>query len=143
MDIPGQEIQNFVLVTHGLVMRIFCLCYVRWTNLEFEQVWNPANCEIWVLEKTSSGRYCLKGRYENKSWVPIKFGVDQAQPLFEHMKEPQTFRLMVPGSDEELEDDALRDLRKARLSEAAEQMQRSNPKLHSNKAQDSKRQLRD
>ena len=31
-------------------MRIFCMCYLRWTTNEFEQVWNPSNCEIWVLE---------------------------------------------------------------------------------------------
>lgn len=30
--------QNYVLVTHGLLMRIFCMCYLRWTVTEFEQV---------------------------------------------------------------------------------------------------------
>ncbi len=29
---------NLVLVTHGLLMRIFCMCYFRWTPSEFEQV---------------------------------------------------------------------------------------------------------
>ena len=31
-------VQNYVLVTHGLLMRIFCMCYFRWTVSEFEQV---------------------------------------------------------------------------------------------------------
>ena len=43
--------QNYVLVTHGLLMRIFCMCYLRWTVKEFEGVWNPSNCEIWVLQR--------------------------------------------------------------------------------------------
>ena len=30
--------ENYVLVTHGLLMRIFCMCYLRWTVTEFEQV---------------------------------------------------------------------------------------------------------
>ena len=29
--------ENYVLVTHGLLMRIFCMCYLRWTVTEFEQ----------------------------------------------------------------------------------------------------------
>ena len=35
--IRGQRVENFVLVTHGLLMRIFCMCYFRWTVAEFEQ----------------------------------------------------------------------------------------------------------
>ena len=30
--------RNYVLVTHGLLMRIFCMCYLRWTVAEFEEV---------------------------------------------------------------------------------------------------------
>ena len=30
---------------------------------EFEQVWNPANCEIWVLEYMPGSTYQLKGRW--------------------------------------------------------------------------------
>ena len=33
-----QTASNYVLVTHGLLMRIFCMCYLRWTVTEFEQV---------------------------------------------------------------------------------------------------------
>ena len=35
---PGPA-DNFVLVTHGLLMRIFCMCYLRWTVTQFEQAW--------------------------------------------------------------------------------------------------------
>lgn len=46
-----KPVQNYVLVTHGLLMRIFCMCYFRWTVTEFEEVWNPSNGDIWVLQK--------------------------------------------------------------------------------------------
>lgn len=43
--VPGERgtksssgpVQNYILVTHGLLMRIFCMCYLRWTVSEFEQ----------------------------------------------------------------------------------------------------------
>eukprot|EP00415_Alexandrium_ostenfeldii_P002822 UN2822 len=60
-------VQNFVLVTHGLLMRIFCMCYFRWMVLEFDQVWNPENCKIWVLEKERNGRYRLAGSWHGPS----------------------------------------------------------------------------
>lgn len=50
----ARPVRNYVLVTHGLLMRIFCMCYFRWTVTEFERVWNPANGEIWVLQKVSA-----------------------------------------------------------------------------------------
>ena len=52
-----------MLVTHGLLMRIFCMAYFKWTVQEFEQVWNPTNGEIWVLEKEPSGEYEFAGRW--------------------------------------------------------------------------------
>ena len=32
--------RNLVLVTHGLLMRFFCMHYLGWTEHEFEQVWS-------------------------------------------------------------------------------------------------------
>ena len=76
-DTPATD--NYVIVTHGLLMRIFCMCYLRWTVLEFEQVWNPSNCEIWVLQKIPErGAYELLGQWRASPYrgkfVPIKFG---------------------------------------------------------------------
>lgn len=109
MDRPArwrgeQPIENFVVVTHGLLMRVFCMCYFRWTVKEFEQVWNPSNCEAWVLEKQPSGRYQLNGRMgEDGRMLPIRFGADKNQPLLEAMKYPQSSREIVPGTLEELQ----------------------------------------
>mmetsp|Transcript_69927 Transcript_69927/g.138578 ORF Transcript_69927/g.138578 Transcript_69927/m.138578 type:complete len:217 (-) Transcript_69927:31-681(-) len=100
--------ENYVLVTHGLLMRIFCMCYLRWTVTEFEQVWNPSNCEIWVLEKQRGrGTYELCGRWRASPYrgkfVEIKFGEGQDEPLFEHMKTPLVSRLVTPGAPDALD----------------------------------------
>jgi broad specificity phosphatase PhoE len=100
-----KPLENIVIVTHGLLMRIFCMCYFKWTVKEFEQVWNPSNCEIWVLEReTARGdRYNLAGRWRSSpkkgAMTPIKFGSSKNQPLFEHMREPQDSRYMVAGDN--------------------------------------------
>lgn len=117
MDQPSRNeaqkpAENYVLVTHGLLMRIFCMCYFRWTVTEFEQVWNPSNCEIWVLRKTKGGKYKLEGRW-NDGFLPIRFGADQSQPLFEHMKTPQLSRQVVPGTPDAFDDPSLAHLRYA------------------------------
>jgi broad specificity phosphatase PhoE len=50
----------YVIVTHGMAMRMFCMRYLLWTVDEFEEVWNPGNCEIWVLSKDQlTGTYRL------------------------------------------------------------------------------------
>ena len=36
---PHAVVDNVVLVTHGLLMRTFCMSYLGWTPSEFEQVW--------------------------------------------------------------------------------------------------------
>ena len=43
-DGDDNGVDNYVLVTHGLLMRIFCMCYLRWTVDEFNQVCTLALC---------------------------------------------------------------------------------------------------
>uniref|UniRef100_A0A7S4B6K0 Uncharacterized protein n=1 Tax=Chrysotila carterae TaxID=13221 RepID=A0A7S4B6K0_CHRCT len=87
---PSETIENYVLVTHGLLMRIFCMCYFRWTVKEFEQVWNPSNCEIWVLEKDGANGFRHMGRWRASpfggSLMPIAFGKNKREPVHEHMR---------------------------------------------------------
>merc|ERR1739848_226710 len=83
-------------------MRIFCMAYFRWTVEEFEQVWNPSNCEIWMLEKAPDGRYELRGRRScgppgEASFKDIRCGANQSEPLHEHMKRQLNARTMDPG----------------------------------------------
>lgn len=110
----GRPAENYVLVTHGLLMRIFCMCYLRWTVAEFEKVWNPSNCEIWVLTRNSS-TYELNGRWratpKGGSFSQIKFGINKTEPLYEHMKRPLVARCVTPGSPHALDHDELDFLR--------------------------------
>jgi len=108
--------ENVVLVTHGLLMRIFCMTYLRWTVDEFEQVWNPSNCEIWVLNRiANTGEYELAGRWRASpyggTFVDIKYGKNKNQRLAKFMKRPTRDRTMVPGSPTELESPELAHLR--------------------------------
>jgi broad specificity phosphatase PhoE len=51
---PSPHYDNYVFVTHGLTMRLLCMRYLRWSVEQFEQVWNPGNCEAWVLQKNDA-----------------------------------------------------------------------------------------
>ncbi|CAE7768924.1 unnamed protein product [Symbiodinium microadriaticum] len=107
-SMDANPVENLVLVSHGLLMRIFCMVYFHWTVEEFEQVWNPSNCEVWALEK-GQGSYNLAGRWRPSptggSFREIRFGAKRNQPLWNHMKcrrGPRVF--VVPSGDERLED---------------------------------------
>jgi broad specificity phosphatase PhoE len=64
MDLASRrEAQHYVIIAHGLFVRLFCMRYMGWTVAQFEQVWNPSNCEIWQLDKQSDGRYYLARAY--------------------------------------------------------------------------------
>ncbi|CAN5494405.1 hypothetical protein BH10BDE1_BH10BDE1_23480 [soil metagenome] len=52
--------ENVVLVTHGMMMRLFLMRWFHWTVEEFEKVANPANCGIWVMELQPDGKYLVK-----------------------------------------------------------------------------------
>lgn len=52
---------NYVIVTHGLTMRLFMMRFFRWSIPDFESVWNPGNCEMWILEREArNGDYVIK-----------------------------------------------------------------------------------
>ena len=101
MDHPrDRPARNVVLVTHGLLMRYVCMFYFRWTEQEFEQVWNPSNGECWVLDKIPvSGRYELRGRWDAESgeFKPIRFGKDKREPPFPHMMRCRPTALDLPS----------------------------------------------
>lgn len=50
---------NVLLVTHGLMMRLFCMRWFHWTVEEFESLSNPGNAETRTLLRGPSGRYTL------------------------------------------------------------------------------------
>lgn len=80
MDSPNKpKFDNYVLVTHGLTIRLLLMRYFRWTIQDFEQVWNPENCDMWVLEKKEDS-----GEYELVSTDDIRWG-DPKGPLPQEM----------------------------------------------------------
>lgn len=51
---------NILIVSHGLTMRIICMRFLHWGVEQLEDVWNPDNGEVWVLERhPDTARYVL------------------------------------------------------------------------------------
>ncbi len=53
------EDTNVVICTHGITLRTFLMRWFGWTVETFEQLYNPDNCEMVIMERCKSGRYAL------------------------------------------------------------------------------------
>jgi broad specificity phosphatase PhoE len=51
--------QNTLIVTHGMTLRLFLMRWFHWTVEEFENLRNPRNCQVVVMEKRLDGKYEL------------------------------------------------------------------------------------
>jgi broad specificity phosphatase PhoE len=51
--------QNAVMVTHGMTIRLFLMRWFHYSVAEFEQLCNPPNCDIVVMELQGNGKYKL------------------------------------------------------------------------------------
>lgn len=51
--------ENSLVVTHGVTLRILLMRILNWSVEEFEDVYNPENCEIFVLELNDKDEYEL------------------------------------------------------------------------------------
>lgn len=56
--------QNYVLVTHGISIRILLSRYFRYSIDQFNMLANPKNCDFVVLGHDGKGRLRLEGRHE-------------------------------------------------------------------------------
>ena len=54
--------RNYVLVTHGISIRVLLARYFRYTIDQFNMLANPRNCEMVVLGHNDSGKLELEGR---------------------------------------------------------------------------------
>ena len=45
-----------LVVTHGLTMRLLLMRYFNWSPQTFDAVYNPGNCDFWVLVKDEARR---------------------------------------------------------------------------------------
>jgi broad specificity phosphatase PhoE len=51
--------ENVLIVSHGLTMRLFLMRWFHWSVEEFENLHNPKNCQIVIMEKQIDDRYKL------------------------------------------------------------------------------------
>lgn len=56
--------RHYVLITHGIAIRVLLTRYYRYTIDQFHLLANPKNCEMVVLEHDQRGRLILSGRHE-------------------------------------------------------------------------------
>jgi len=57
---------NAVIITHGMTIRLFLMRWFHWTVEHFEELKNPVNCEMVVLERNSIGKYELVSNLRRK-----------------------------------------------------------------------------
>jgi broad specificity phosphatase PhoE len=50
---------NALIVTHGMTLRLFLMKWFHWHVEEFENVRNPKNCQIVIMERQDNGKYKL------------------------------------------------------------------------------------
>lgn len=49
-----------IIVTHGMTMRLFLMRFFHFSVEEFEKWRNPRNCDYFLLDKQTTGKYILK-----------------------------------------------------------------------------------
>ena len=58
--------ENCIIITHGMTIRLFLMRWFHWTVEEFEEIKNPDNCAVIIMEKQENGRYKLVTELEKK-----------------------------------------------------------------------------
>jgi len=61
--------QNALIVTHGLTLRLFLMRWFHWSVEEFENLRNPKNCQVVVMEKNAKDRYKLISNLEKRNKI--------------------------------------------------------------------------
>lgn len=57
---------NAVIVTHGMTIRLFLMRWFRWSVEAFEELRNPKNCQIVVMQRGRGRRYELIDTLERR-----------------------------------------------------------------------------
>ena len=58
--------ENVLIVTHGMTLRLFLMRWFHWTVEEFEQLRNPHNGQVVVMEQQANERYVLVSELARK-----------------------------------------------------------------------------
>lgn len=59
--------QNTLIVTHGLTLRLFLMRWFHWTVEEFENLRNPHNCQLVVMQKQANDHYELISKLNKRN----------------------------------------------------------------------------
>ncbi|KAG8459540.1 hypothetical protein KFE25_012875 [Diacronema lutheri] len=99
MDLSSKRAPHYIILAHGLFIRLLCMRYLGWQVAQFEQVWNPRNCETWVLERRPDGRYHLTAAYYPVEGPdgslemiesPLHYGPDRSLTIPQGMRRPRS-----------------------------------------------------
>jgi broad specificity phosphatase PhoE len=58
--------QNTLIITHGLTLRLFLMRWFHWTVEEFENLRNPRNGQVVVMQKKANDRFELTSNLEKR-----------------------------------------------------------------------------
>jgi len=58
--------ENVLIVSHGLTIRLFLMRWFHWSVEEFENLHNPKNCQIIIMEKQADHHYILISELSKK-----------------------------------------------------------------------------
>lgn len=60
--------ENCVIISHGMTIRLFLMKWFHWTIEEFENIRNPKNCQIIILDKRENGKYQLTSKLKKRNY---------------------------------------------------------------------------
>ena len=61
-------------------MRLLAMRYFNWEVPDFERVWNPGNCDVWVWERDNQ-RGAPWHQYAFKNPQVLRYGADGSEPV--------------------------------------------------------------
>ena len=76
--------QNYVLVTHGISIRVLLARYFRYSIDQFNMLANPKNCEMVILGHDGNGKLQLDGRCELTLSETVKAPEDEKNRDSDH-----------------------------------------------------------
>jgi broad specificity phosphatase PhoE len=59
--------QNTLIVTHGMTLRLFLMRWFHWTVEEFENLRNPHNGQVVIMQRETNERYSLISKLKKRN----------------------------------------------------------------------------
>lgn len=69
-DFEHNQMQNCIIVTHAVTMRIFVMCMLGLTVEEYESMEKPDNCDIWEFRANTLGKFSLATNIPKTNRIP-------------------------------------------------------------------------